>query len=35
MPDPMSRSLPFEDPEVSAAIDDEIRRQHEGLEMIA
>ena len=31
----MSQSLPFEDPEISAAIDAEIRRQHEGLEMIA
>jgi glycine hydroxymethyltransferase len=35
MPDLMSRTLPFEDPEVSAAIDAEVRRQHEGLEMIA
>ena len=35
MPDPMSRSLPFEDSEVSAALDAEVRRQHEGLEMIA
>ena len=35
MPDTMSRSLPFDDPEVSAAIDAEVRRQHEGLEMIA
>jgi len=35
MSDPMSRTLPFDDPEVSAAIDAEIRRQHEGLEMIA
>jgi glycine hydroxymethyltransferase len=35
MPDAMSRSLPFDDPEVSAAIDAEVRRQHEGLEMIA
>ncbi len=35
MSDPMSRSLPFEDPEVSAALDAEVRRQHEGLEMIA
>jgi glycine hydroxymethyltransferase len=35
MTDLMSRSLPFDDPEVSAAIDAEIRRQHEGLEMIA
>jgi glycine hydroxymethyltransferase len=31
----MSRSLPFDDPEISAAIDAEVRRQHEGLEMIA
>jgi glycine hydroxymethyltransferase len=31
----MSQTLPFEDPEIAAAIDDEIRRQHEGLEMIA
>jgi glycine hydroxymethyltransferase len=31
----MSQSLPFEDPEISAAIDAEVRRQHEGLEMIA
>ena len=35
MSDRMSRSLPFEDPEISAAIDAEVRRQHEGLEMIA
>src|ERR1700723_3520693 len=35
MPDRMSQTLPFEDPEISAAIDAEIRRQHEGLEMIA
>src|ERR1700728_4168910 len=35
MPDLMSRTLPFEDPEASAAIDAEVRRQHEGLEMIA
>jgi glycine hydroxymethyltransferase len=35
MSDPMSRTLPFDDPEVSAAIDAEVRRQHEGLEMIA
>jgi glycine hydroxymethyltransferase len=35
MADPSSRSLPIADPEVSAAIDAEIRRQHEGLEMIA
>ncbi len=31
----MSRTLPFDDPEISAAIDAEVRRQHEGLEMIA
>jgi glycine hydroxymethyltransferase len=31
----MSLTLPFEDPEISAAIDAEVRRQHEGLEMIA
>ena len=31
----MSRTLPLDDPEVSAAIDAEVRRQHEGLEMIA
>ena len=35
MSDRMSQTLPIEDPEVSAAIDAEIRRQHEGLEMIA
>jgi glycine hydroxymethyltransferase len=35
MPDRMSQTLPFEDPEVSAALDAEVRRQHEGLEMIA
>ncbi|HEY1807577.1 MAG TPA: serine hydroxymethyltransferase [Acidobacteriaceae bacterium] len=35
MSDRMSQSLSFEDPEISAAIDAEIRRQHEGLEMIA
>jgi glycine hydroxymethyltransferase len=35
MPDRMSLTLPFEDPEISAAIDAEVRRQHEGLEMIA
>jgi glycine hydroxymethyltransferase len=35
MSDPMSRTLPFDDPEISAAIDAEVRRQHEGLEMIA
>jgi glycine hydroxymethyltransferase len=31
----MSRSLSEEDPQISAAIDDEARRQHEGLELIA
>jgi len=31
----MSRTLPLDDPGVSAAIDAEVRRQHEGLEMIA
>jgi glycine hydroxymethyltransferase len=35
MPDRMSQPLPLADPEVSAAIDAEVRRQHEGLEMIA
>ncbi|HEX4007503.1 MAG TPA: serine hydroxymethyltransferase [Acidobacteriaceae bacterium] len=35
MPDPMSQTLPAADPEIAAAIDAEIRRQHEGLEMIA
>jgi glycine hydroxymethyltransferase len=35
MSDRMSQTLPIEDPEVSAAIDAEVRRQHEGLEMIA
>src|SRR5579862_9796306 len=35
MPDRMSQTLPFEDPDISAAIDAEVRRQHEGLEMIA
>jgi glycine hydroxymethyltransferase len=35
MSDRMSQTLPLEDPEVSAAIDAEVRRQHEGLEMIA
>jgi glycine hydroxymethyltransferase len=33
--DSMSQSLPLADPEVAAAIDAEVRRQHEGLEMIA
>jgi glycine hydroxymethyltransferase len=32
---PMSRPLGEEDPEVAAAIDNEVRRQHEGLELIA
>jgi glycine hydroxymethyltransferase len=35
MSDRMSQTLPFEDPEISAAIDAEVRRQHDGLEMIA
>src|SRR6202046_5433757 len=35
MPDRMSQTLPLSDPEISAAIGDEVRRQHEGLEMIA
>jgi glycine hydroxymethyltransferase len=35
MSDRMSQTLSIEDPEVSAAIDAEVRRQHEGLEMIA
>ncbi len=35
MSDRMSQPLPVSDPEISRAIDDEIRRQHEGLEMIA
>jgi glycine hydroxymethyltransferase len=35
MSDRMSQTLTFEDPEISAAIDAEVRRQHEGLEMIA
>src|SRR5450432_3777626 len=30
----MSRSLSEEDPQIAAAIDDEARRQHEGLELI-
>ncbi len=33
--DNMSRSLYEADPEVAAAIDNEVRRQHEGLELIA
>ncbi|MGC2619335.1 MAG: serine hydroxymethyltransferase [Acidobacteriaceae bacterium] len=35
MSDRMSQPLSVSDPEISRAIDDEIRRQHEGLEMIA
>src|SRR5690242_16196533 len=35
MADRMSQTLPLEDPEIYAAIDAEVRRQHEGLEMIA
>ena len=35
MTDRMSRSLAQSDPEVAAAIDHEVLRQHEGLEMIA
>ena len=35
MSDPMRRSLAEVDPEIAAAIDHEIFRQHEGLEMIA
>jgi glycine hydroxymethyltransferase len=31
----MSRSLHEADPEIASAIDDEVRRQHEGLELIA
>ncbi len=34
-PDPMSRPLYEVDPQIAAAIDDETRRQHEGLELIA
>src|SRR5581483_3769307 len=33
--DVMSRSLAEVDPQISAAIDNEVRRQHEGLELIA
>lgn len=33
--DRMSQPLALEDPDISAAIDAEVRRQHEGLEMIA
>jgi glycine hydroxymethyltransferase len=35
MPDFMSQPLSVADPEVAAAIDAEVRRQHDGLEMIA
>src|ERR1700723_3434901 len=35
MSDHMRRSLAEADPEIAAAVDHEIRRQHEGLEMIA
>lgn len=35
MPNVMSRPLHEVDPEVAAAIDNEVRRQHEGLELIA
>jgi glycine hydroxymethyltransferase len=35
MPDRMRRPLAEADPEIAAAVDHEIRRQHEGLEMIA
>ena len=31
----MSRPLADADPEIAAAIDNEVRRQHEGLELIA
>jgi glycine hydroxymethyltransferase len=34
-PNPMSRPLYEADPQIAAAIDDETRRQHEGLELIA
>src|SRR5262250_3406773 len=33
--DPMSRTLSEVDPQVATAIDNEVRRQHEGLELIA
>ena len=33
--DPMSRSLYEVDPQVASAVDNEVRRQHEGLELIA
>src|SRR4051812_30403140 len=35
MPNWMSRPLHEADPEIAAAIDSEVRRQHEGLELIA
>src|ERR1700689_2161838 len=35
MSDRMRRTLAEADPEIAAAVDHEIRRQHEGLEMIA
>jgi glycine hydroxymethyltransferase len=35
MSDPMRRPLSEADPEIAAAVDHEVRRQHEGLEMIA
>jgi glycine hydroxymethyltransferase len=35
MSDPMSQPLALADPDVAAAIDAEVRRQHDGLEMIA
>src|SRR6266404_5215074 len=33
--DPMSRSVYEVDPQVASAVDNEVRRQHEGLELIA
>ena len=35
MPDLLNRSLAQSDPEIASAIENEVRRQHEGLEMIA
>jgi glycine hydroxymethyltransferase len=35
MPDLFNRSLAQSDPEIASAIENEVRRQHEGLEMIA
>src|ERR1700742_425507 len=35
MPDQMRRTLADADPDIAAAIDNEARRQHEGLELIA